>query len=125
MRYRVRHLSTVGPGTIDLRGDPNMLDGRAQWMSAEAGRVFDIQSEELELSEDEVIASLRSGRLKSTDLVHENDTWVPLADSVVFAGTAKGRAIIESLRRNWTYLLVAIAVAAAVAYLGWKLAEHL
>jgi hypothetical protein len=47
MRYRVRSLSTVGPGVVDRSDHGHGAAGVFNHMSDQAGAVFEIQAEEL------------------------------------------------------------------------------
>lgn len=126
--YTVRRLSQVG------RGEVQQVQGRGgiggiEHASAQAGAVYSIAAEELTLDEEQVIARLRQGWLRSTDLVLVDGRWSSLLDSAPFSDEAAARARVEAAGRTVRYLLLwaaplLIAAALVAALFAWTWFSH-
>jgi hypothetical protein len=124
--HRVRSLSTVGPGVVDSTYRGRGGGGVFMAMSDQAGAVFEVDAQEAELTEDQVIGALKSGQLKTTDLVFEGGRWTTFAESIVFEEVARGPATGEAFVRNAKYVLMGLgATIAMFAYVLLRvLARH-
>lgn len=89
-------------------------------LSDHAGAVYDVDADEAVMQQAEVVAALRSGELRSSDLVNIDGVWTTLLDSPPFGEVAETRAGRDRLwqhRRSIFFaavgLLLSLAVAAA------------
>jgi hypothetical protein len=124
--YRVRKLSTVGPGVVDRTSYGRGSAGLFTAASEQAGAVYDIDAQEFTVStKDEVDLALKNGQLKTTDLVFENGMWISLADSIEFEDTARGKAGFESFERNVPHVLMGLgAFALMVGLIVLRMLAH-
>jgi hypothetical protein len=119
--FKVRSLSTSGPG-VTAGSHGHGAAGAFMAMSDQAGAVYDVNAKEIGLSEEEVAAQLKSGRIKTTDLVEEDGRWTTLADSMSFGDVARERSGGEAFSRNMPYMLMGLlSVALLFGYFMLKL----
>jgi hypothetical protein len=106
--YRVRQLQTVGQGVVDRTYQGRGAAGAFMAASDRAGAVFEVTASEVRLSADDILAMLRDGRLRSTDLVFTDGTWGAFTDCVYFEDGAEVAARRERWRRNLPYAAVVL-----------------
>jgi len=106
-RFKVRKLTHAGKGEVaPSRPDfPSRGRDSLDRISAEAGAVFPIAADELELTYAEIVARLLHGELGSNDLVLEEQGWCSLVDSLTFGDAAAARARVEGVSRNLPFVL--------------------
>ena len=109
--YRVRKLSTVGPGVVDRSYRGRGAGGAFMAASEQAGAVYEIDSRELQLSADEITEMLRDGRLSSADLVFADGAWTAMTESLHFDEAAHAAAKRERFKRNIPYIATVLAFA--------------
>jgi hypothetical protein len=111
-RFRIRRLRRTGPGTVA----PHRLD----WLSilsAHAGAVYQVRSEERALTAAEIERALRRGSLGSGDLVRACGGWEPLLAHPDFGDAATRRERIERWQLLGKYGLQLAGV--ALLHLLW------
>jgi hypothetical protein len=112
--YKVRRLSTVGPGVVDRTYRGRGAAGAFMAMSDQAGAVYDIASNESELFADDIEARLKNGDLKPTDLVLVDGTWTTFADSIPFGDVVHGE---QQANRKMGLIIGAVLAVLALMYI--------
>lgn len=99
--YRVRRRRTRGEAQVeDVNWDPKPGQTKGDPLLARAAAVYDVATDELTLSHEDVERMLRERTLRSTDLIFIGDVWTTLADSIPFAEAALPAAKREA-RVRW------------------------
>jgi hypothetical protein len=112
---RVRKLSPIGRGFII---PPSFQGGYGSSTSGFGDEVFEIEAEERDLTPGEITEGLRSGQLRSTDLVLIDGQWLSLRDSAPFGEVASRRAIVETVRRTVPAMLKTVGLLALFLGIG-------
>lgn len=114
MAWRIKRLKQTGAGegeAVNGYGAGLVISS----MVSEAGRVFDVNAQELEVEEDALFHLLETGQLASTDLVHFDGGWVALTDAIPLAERVAPFAAAEARVR---FLKGALAIFSVIALIA-------